>query len=72
MEHLAEWHQPGAGLQLFEAPEHAGHSTLIVDNVAAERERLAKVGLAPGEVEEADYTSIARMRDPDGNLIVLA
>jgi len=77
MDHLAEWRRPGAGLQLFEAAEHAGHAghatlTLIVDDVATERERLAEAGLEPGEVETADYTSIARMRDPDGNLIVLA
>ena len=73
MDGLAEWHHGGtAGLQLYREPSKAGTGTLtlIVDEIRAARERLAD--LAPGEVEEADYTSIVRMRDPDGNLIVLA
>jgi catechol 2,3-dioxygenase-like lactoylglutathione lyase family enzyme len=70
---LAEWHhREGAGLQLFENPEHAGHGTLtlIVSALPAERARLA--ALSPGEIEPADYVSLIRLRDPDGNLIVLA
>lgn len=72
---LAEWHEgKSAGFQLFEATDHAGHGTLtlIVSDIAGDRARLAEAGLEPGPVEAADYTSICRMHDPDGNLVVLA
>ena len=72
---LAEWHHRGAGgLQLFESREHAGHGTLtiIVSDLQAEHERLRLAGLAPSSIEPATSTSLVRMKDPDGNLIVLA
>ena len=72
---LAEWHHRGAaGLQLFKNSEHAGHGTLtlIVSDLHAEHERLNLAGLAPGPIEPATSTSLVRMKDPDGNLIVLA
>lgn len=72
---LAEWHEgKSAGFQLFEAAADAGHGTmtLIVSDVAGDRARLIEAGLQPGPVEAADYSSICRMRDPDGNLVVLA
>jgi hypothetical protein len=43
-----------------------------VDALRDERSRLTDAGLSPGVVEEADHVNIVRMRDPDGNLIVLA
>lgn len=71
---LNEWHRDGAGLQLHEDAAKAGNSTLtlIVDNLAAERRRLSGTGIETGEIEEADYTSVMRLSDPDGNLVVLA
>jgi catechol 2,3-dioxygenase-like lactoylglutathione lyase family enzyme len=72
---LAEWHQQNAGgLQLFESKDHAGHGTLtlIVDGLKDERIRLENAGLSPGDVEPATSISLVRLRDPDGNLIVLA
>lgn len=75
MDGLAEWHQDRtAGFQLHCDDEKAGHSavTLIVDDIAAERARLSGAGLNPGPIEEADYTTIVRLNDPDGNLVVLA
>jgi len=75
MKGLAEWrHGADAGLQLFENAAHAGHGTLtlIVSGLREERARLEKAGLAPGEVEAADTNSLVRLRDPDGNLVVLA
>lgn len=75
MEGLAEWiiHE-GAEVQLFESEPNAGHGTLTigVSGLEAERARLLDTGLAPGEIEEADEFYIVRMRDPDGNLVVLA
>jgi hypothetical protein len=73
MQHLAEWHHgDGAGFQLFQAPAHAGKGTLtlIVTGLAAERDRLS--ALKPGNIEHADYVDLVRLRDLDGNLIVLA
>jgi catechol 2,3-dioxygenase-like lactoylglutathione lyase family enzyme len=72
---LAEWQlTESAELQLFEAKEHAGHSTLTlgVMPIEPERERLTAAGLAPGPVEQATHFFIVRLRDPDGNLVVLA
>lgn len=75
MEGLVEWHHgEGAGLQLYagEGAAKAGHGTLtlIVSGLRAERERLRS--LDPGEVEPGDLTSLVRLADPDGNLVVLA
>ena len=75
MEGLAEWHHgEQAGFQLFEDANNAGRGTLtlIVADLGAERSRLSEAGLLPGKVEEADYTTISRFRDPDDNLVVLA
>lgn len=75
MQGLAEWDVgDSGGLQLFQQPENAGHTTLtlIVDDLRAQAARLDGAGLKRGEVEPADETSLVRLRDPDGNLIVLA
>jgi catechol 2,3-dioxygenase-like lactoylglutathione lyase family enzyme len=72
---LAEWQlTESAEMQLYEAKEHAGHSTLTlgVMPIEPERERLEAAGLGPGPVEPADDYFILRLRDPDGNLVVLA
>lgn len=72
---LAEWHHgQGAGFQLYENERHAGHGTLtlVVEAVRDEHARLIAARIDPGEPEEADYTTISRLRDPDGNLVVLA
>lgn len=45
---------------------------MIVDYVAAERERLRRVWIMLGEDIPGDYSTLAQMRDPDGNLITLA
>ncbi len=73
MAHLAEWHHGSeAGLQLFENADAAGKTTMtvIVSDLAGEKARIA--ALQPGDIEPADYVSIIRLRDLDGNLIVLA
>jgi predicted enzyme related to lactoylglutathione lyase len=72
---LAEWHhKQSAGFQLFQDRKNAGKGTLtlIVNDIESEQARLTGAGLKPGEIEPADYTTIARLRDPDGNLVVLA
>lgn len=72
---LVEWQfSDSAEVQLFESPEHAGHGTLTLGVLPIEPEhiRLTAAGLAPGPIEEAEDYFIVRLRDPDGNLIVLA
>lgn len=72
MQHLAEWHKRDGNLQLFQNPDAAGKTTLtlIVSDLEGERARVT--ALKPGEIERADYVNIVRMKDPDGNLVVLA
>lgn len=75
MKGLAEWHHGhDSGLQLFENPANAGHGTLtlIVSGVEDEHARLTQAELDAGELEPADSVSLIRLRDPDGNLVVLA
>jgi hypothetical protein len=75
MEGLVEWHQNNqAAFQLFQDPKNAGRATMTlgVSDLNSERSRLAELKLQPGPVEEANYVSIVRLRDPDQNLIVLA
>lgn len=71
---LQEWDCGDGGFQLFEKTQDAGRGTLtlMVDNLTAERARLEGAGLSVTEIERADYTDIMRLRDPDGNLVVLA
>ena len=72
---LAEWQfTESAEVQLFEAKEHAGHSTLTLGvlPLQRERDRLEQAGLQPGPIEQASDFFIMRLRDPDQNLIVLA
>lgn len=74
MDGLAEWHHGAAGLQLFRDAGSAGHTTvtLVVSDLGADRWALIERGLDPGEIERADYVRLVRLRDPDGNLVVLA
>ena len=45
---------------------------LYVDDLAAERHRLQALGIMLGEEFQGDYSILAQVRDPDGNLITLA
>ena len=72
---LAEWHHSAsAELQLHENKVNAGRSTLTLGVLRMEPEhrRLVDAGLNPGPIEQADDSFITRLRDPDGNLVVLA
>ncbi|RVT86796.1 VOC family protein [Rhodobacteraceae bacterium CCMM004] len=75
MEGLAEWHHgSAAGLQLFEDSQKAGRGTLtlIVGDLAAERDRLDGSIVETAAVEPGDAVSVMQLTDPDGNLVVLA
>lgn len=62
------------GLMLSSSDEIAGKGVmfLYVDDLAAERRRLQGLGIALGADIIGDYSTLAQLRDLDGNLITLA
>ncbi|MGY3264184.1 VOC family protein [Lysobacter sp. HA35] len=75
MPEVAEWSLPrGGGLQLFRDPLRAGSSsaTLAVDDIDAQRERLATLGVEIVDSTDADAVRTITLRDPDDNRLVLA
>ena len=72
---LAEWHfTDSAEVQLHENKANAGKSTLTIGVLPIEPEhrRLSEQGLKPGPIEPTKDFFIMRMKDPDGNLVVMA
>ncbi|NEW38164.1 VOC family protein [Nocardia cyriacigeorgica] len=72
---LVQWELSGhSGLMLSSSDEIAGRGVmfLYVDDVAAERRRLHDLGIVLGENIEGDYSTLAQVRDPDGNMVTLA
>jgi hypothetical protein len=75
MQGLAEWDfSDSAQVQLYEAPQHAGHCTLTigVTFLESERSRLISHGVNMGAIEETKDFYITKLKDPDDNVIVLA
>ncbi len=75
MDTLVQWelfHQ--GGLMLSTSDEIAGRGVmfLYVDDVGAERRRLQGLGIVLGDDMQGDYSTLAQVRDPDGNLLTLA
>jgi catechol 2,3-dioxygenase-like lactoylglutathione lyase family enzyme len=62
------------GLMLSSSDEIAGKGMMFVyvENLAAERRRLQSLGITLGDDIPGDYSTLAQVRDPDGNLITLA
>ena len=62
------------GLMLSSSEEIASRGSifLYVADLAAERRRLDEAGIALGSDIAGDYSTLAQVRDPDGNLITLA
>jgi predicted enzyme related to lactoylglutathione lyase len=75
MDTLVQWElsQQG-GIMLSTDDEIAGRGVvfLVVDDVVAERRRLQSVGIVLGADIEGDYSTLAQVRDPDGNQLTLA
>ena len=72
---LLHWElSDGGGLMLSSSEEIAARGAifLYVADLSAERRRLAGLGIALGNDSEGDYSTLAQVRDPDGNLITLA
>lgn len=71
---LMEWYAGKAGFQLFEEPDNAGSCTVTVavDDVRQQYLRLNEAGFGSEPIQQANYTTIFQLRDPDGNRVVLA
>jgi catechol 2,3-dioxygenase-like lactoylglutathione lyase family enzyme len=75
MNTLVQWELfDHAGLALSTDGEIAGRGVafLVVDDVHAERRRLQGLGIELGNDIEGEYSTLAQVRDPDGNLLTLA
>jgi len=75
METLVQWELfDNGGLMLSTSDEIAGRGVifLYVDDIATERRRLHGLGIVLGDDIEGDYSTLAQVRDPDGNLVTLA
>jgi catechol 2,3-dioxygenase-like lactoylglutathione lyase family enzyme len=75
MDTLVQWELfAEGGLALSSDDEIAGRGVmfLYVADVAAERRRLQGLGIVLGDDIEGDYSTLAQVRDPDGNLLTLA
>jgi catechol 2,3-dioxygenase-like lactoylglutathione lyase family enzyme len=75
MDTLVQWELfAQGGLALSSDNEIAGRGVmfLYVDDVAAERRRLHGLGIVLGNDIEGDYSTLAQVRDPDGNMLTLA
>ena len=75
MDTLLHWElSDHGGLMLSSSEEIAGRGVmfLYVDDLAAERHRLQGLGIALGDDIPGEYSTLAQVRDPDGNLVTLA
>jgi catechol 2,3-dioxygenase-like lactoylglutathione lyase family enzyme len=75
MDTLVQWElfdQGGVALSTDDEIAGRGVMFLIVADVAAERRRLKGLGIVLGDDIEGDYSTLAQVRDPDGNLLTLA
>jgi catechol 2,3-dioxygenase-like lactoylglutathione lyase family enzyme len=75
MDTLVQWELfAHVGFALSPDKEIAGKGVVFfyVDDLAAERRRLEGLGIELGEDIKGDYSTLAQVRDPDGNLLTLA
>ena len=75
MDTLVQWEFPDqGGLMLSSSDEIAGTGVMFiyVDDLGVERRRLEGLGIALGDAIPGEYSTLAQLRDPDGNLITLA
>ena len=72
---LVQWElSEAAGLALSTDAEIAGKGVVFVyvADVAEERRRLQPLGITLGDDIQGDYSTLAQVRDPDGNVLTLA
>lgn len=73
MDGLVEWHlDPSFGVQVWEEPDRAGHSAVILDesDLDARAAMLDAAGLEHGGLQDVTSSRILLLLDPDGNRIV--
>lgn len=63
-----------AGIQLFHDPGKSGNSqmTLVVAELEAVKDALGQAGISASETVTGDFGKISFIKDPDGNVAVLA
>ncbi|GEC17588.1 VOC family protein [Nitrobacter winogradskyi] len=75
MDTLVQWELfEQGGFMLSTSDEIAGRGVMFVyvEDLTSERRRLKGLGIALGEDIEGNYSTLAQVRDPDGNLLTLA
>jgi hypothetical protein len=75
MDTLIQWDLfAQGGLQLATDDKLAGNGALflLVADIATERGRLRGLGISLGDDIQGDYSTLAQVRDPDGNQVTLA
>jgi catechol 2,3-dioxygenase-like lactoylglutathione lyase family enzyme len=75
METLIQWDLfAHGGLQLATDDNLAGNGALflLVGDIATERQRLRDLGISLGDDIQGTYSTLAQVRDPDGNQVTLA
>lgn len=75
MTDVAEWKLPGGGwVHVMTDQDRAGASftMLIVDDLSDELGRLEMHGIKPFAKATGHFFNTAKLRDPDGNLIILS
>ena len=75
MQSLIQWDLfAQGGLQLSTDANLAGNGALflIVGEIRKERQRLRDLGISLGDDDQGDYSTLAQVRDPDGNQVTLA
>ena len=75
MDTLVQWEfSKECGFALSSDKEIAGQGVafLYVDDIAIERQRLDGLGIVLGGDIKGDYSTLAQVRDPDGNVLTLA
>jgi catechol 2,3-dioxygenase-like lactoylglutathione lyase family enzyme len=75
MDTLVQWELfDQGGLALSTDDDIAGRGVMFITvaDLAAERRRLQGLGIVLGDDMPGDYSTLAQVRDPDGNLLTLA
>jgi predicted enzyme related to lactoylglutathione lyase len=70
---LVQWRGDAANLQLWKDAENAGHSmsTIVFTDLDRDKTRLSDAGVDIGEVTHQGGVGIAKLSDPDGNVLTL-
>jgi catechol 2,3-dioxygenase-like lactoylglutathione lyase family enzyme len=75
MKSLIQWElfaQGGLQLATDDNLARKGALFLIVSDIATERQRLRDLGISLGDDIQGTYSTLAQVRDPDGNQVTLA